>query len=192
MSDDITKLLAEGANDALAELSQEQAGTQVGELAGLLHALLQRKADLEADLQTLNNEVNNLKSSRLPEAMAALGAQEWVTTGGLKVKVKEVVQASLPKDETRANALEWLTEHGLGDVIKHGVTVAINKGDNDTRQKVLDAVMAVQAPIVVSTQDDVHPQTLTAVVRKLLRDGTAVPLDLFKVYTGRVVDVTKV
>ena len=72
------------------------------------------------------------------------------------------------------------------------VNVAINKGDEDTRQKVLDAVMAIQAPIVVSVQDDVHPQTLTATIRQRLKDGAAVPLDLFKVYTGRVVDVTKV
>lgn len=192
MTDDITKLLAEGSNDALGQLSQEHSGTLVGQLAGQLYALLQRQEDVKADLQDINDEINSLKTAKLPEAMAALGAQEWVTTSGLKLKIKDVVQSSLPKDDTRGLALEWLTEHGLGDVIKHGVKVDINKGDDDTKQKVLDAIMAVQAPIVVSVQDDVHPQTLTAVMRKLLKDGVSVPLDLFKVYTGKVVDVTKI
>jgi len=190
MTDDITKLLAEGSNDALAQISRSNTLGRVAELARQLKVQLDGLAELEGQVSVHKNVINRLKTVELPEAMAAMGAKSFTTEEGFTLEVREVVQASLPKDSRRELALEWLEEHDLGDVIKHAVNVTINKGDADTQAKVLEVLGAVKAPgMTVGVKDDVHPQTLNATIRSLLEKGAAVPLDLFNVFTGKTITI---
>ena len=187
---DIEKLLADSTDDALTKLSQSNVGGHVAELARQLAAHLEAVAALEEQIATEKAEVNRLKTQALPEALALMGSKTFTTTDGVKVTLKDVVQGSLPKDPLqRPLALEWLTEHGFGDVIKHRVEVLLNKGDAETRERVLTALAPIGPAATISTKDDVHPQTLNATLRGLLESGQALPLDLFNVYVGKTVDV---
>lgn len=187
---DIDNLLADSTDDALTRLSASNVGGHVAELARQLAAHLEEVAALEERLAAEKAEVNRLKTLALPEALSLMGAKTFTTEDGVKVTVKDVVQGSLPKDPLqRALALEWLVEHELGDVIKHRVEVLLNKGDQETRSRVLTALESIGPAATVSTKDDVHPQTLNATLRGLLEAGAALPLDLFNLYVGKTVDV---
>lgn len=173
-------------NTAYADYMETGATSEnaLGELSKLADDQAQaasRVAELEKQLETAREELRDISERRLPEKMDELGMEEFKTTTGLKIKIKEVVRASIPKPR-QGEAFHWLRTNGFGGLIKRAVAVKFGKGQDDVAEKLAHDLAEKYE---VEDNASVHPSTLKAFVSEQLTDGREIPLDLFGVHRQR-------
>lgn len=146
----------------------------------------------EDQLDKLKKAEEQLLNKDIPELLAKMRLDECVTASGVQVKVKREIKASLPghdRVEARMAALRWLVDHGHGGVIKNQVSVALDRGE-DTRAD--DLVVKLRAEgFDVEAKKDVHGQTLSALFRELIANGTIVPTGKFNLFDMRIAKLTR-
>jgi len=132
---------------------------------------------LETELKERNKVYYKLTTTDIPEAMAMAGTIGFTTTGGLKVKVSEIVRGSLPKTEPekRAEAIKWLEDNHAGDIIKDEIVVSVDKGQHNASVSVVEFLN--ELGLKYKQQTNVHPQTLAMFARERLRNGEHLPLE---------------
>jgi hypothetical protein len=154
--------------------------------------LTEQRKKAEEQLDKLKKAEEQLLNKDIPELLAKMRLDECVTASGVQVKVKREIKASLPghdRVEARMAALRWLVDHGHGGVIKNQVSVALDRGE-DTRAD--DLVVKLRAEgYDVEAKKDVHAQTLSALVRELLANGTVVPTGKFNLFDMRIAKLTR-
>lgn len=170
--------------DLVEEL--QEADTEVGEAE-------QRLADATKRQQRISRDI-------LPKAFEAAGVSEIVTRGGDTVTIIEKVRGSIYADK-RPEGHEWLEEHGEGGKIKRKIVLDCGQADEeyvknlgallaavvdteDALEYLGEALSAEEAShIDVSIQTKIEPSSLSAFIRKCLREGEIdLPDDIFSVF----------
>jgi hypothetical protein len=154
--------------------------------------LTEHRKRAEDQLQKIKQAEEQLLNKDIPELLAKMRLDECTTASGIVVKVKREIKASLPgheRVEARMGALRWLVEHGHGGVIKDQVSVALDRGD-DSRADALVAELRGKG-YDVEAKKDVHGQTLGALVRELVAEGTVVPREYFNLFDLRVAKLSR-
>ena len=154
--------------------------------------LTEARKKAEDQLQKLKQAEEQLLNKDIPELLGKMRLDECTTASGIQVKVKREIKASLPGNdrvEARMGALRWLIEHGHGGVIKNQVSVALDRGE-DTRADALVVELRTKG-FDVEAKKDVHAQTLGALVRELVANGTIVPREYFNLFDMRLAKLSR-
>lgn len=157
-----------------------------------IRKLAERTRDLEEVCDTLETELKHkkaalfaLKTKALPDAMSEIGFKTFTLEDGTEVKIGDVVSGSLPKDEERkSKALFWLEQNEGASLIKGRVELLFGKGEENQAIKLVAQLR--KRGFEVHYDRTVHPQTLAAFARELLRDGQDVPFEMLGLYTGKL------
>lgn len=151
--------------------------------------LAQRMLDLQSGIEALEAELKDRKEQLrmvqevlLPEAMDAIGMENFEITGGKKVTVRSLVNASIYKDK-RAEAYDWLREHGHDGIIRTSVALHFTKGQSKEADKVLGELQ--DHGYTPEREDNVHPGTLNSWAKEMVQKGDDLPANLFSLFVGR-------
>ena len=154
-------------------------------------SLLQEQLKIETEIEIAELELQNkkekfrkLSEEIIPSKMTELGMTSTTMLDGSKVDVVENIYVSIPKDPDKSRACyNWLEDNGLGDIIKNQVGMSFGKGENEDAKKDLGFIPEVKV--------SVHPSTLKATVRQLVKDGRSVPDNVFNLFIGQKTKITK-
>lgn len=144
-------------------------------------------AALGKQVEEMSDKLKTLSESTIPEAMMAIGMEEFTLSTGEKVSVKKFYSASISQDNLDP-ALGWLRTNGHGDIIKNEVNVQFGKGDDDTAA--LTMKLLREKGLYPEQKTFVHPQTLKSFVKENMESGTSFPQELFGVFVGNKTKIT--
>jgi hypothetical protein len=186
----------------LEQDAQEQAANQAArfsleELVKIgenLEHLKSQADEVAAELGNLNDEIRRLETEVLPEGLKNLGIKNITLSSGAKIQLMDIISASIT-DENRQAAHDWLRKHDHGDIIKNNITVSFGKGEDKYADSLRERLMVMREDGELKFGDlvqkeAVHPSTLKAFVKDQLSKG-GFPGELFKLYTGQAVKITK-
>lgn len=140
-------------------------------------------------LDALTAEYNALTTKQLVDEMGNAGMEEFTTTDGSKIAIKDFMSGSLPKSPVEnKRALDWLDKNGGGDLAKCTFIFALDKGDDKAR-KIL-TMTARKHNIACDESIKVHPQSLYAFVRERLERGEKTPIETLGLYLGKVAKIS--
>ena len=153
--------------------------SQIASFVEQYQRLSTRRDSVSSELDALDDEIKQIIERDIPTLLDTNGLTTVTTTDGLKVVVEEKVMASI-KEANRYQAHAWLEETGNGDVIKTKLATEFGRGEIEFAREVAKRLEA-ELGRGVAVAETVHPQTLSALVRELLRNGEAVPQELLGV-----------
>lgn len=173
-SDDLT----EPTSNDLAELSS---------LANDLYLAQLDVAEKKRELEEVQARADDIAQVQIPGLMETIGIEEFTTTSGVKLSIKQVLRAA-PPAARRAEAYAYLRERGFGDLVKRNIVVGFGRGEEDAAA----ALVADLDGKGFRTKDEekVEPQTLKKWVKDQLAAGVHVPADLFGVREFREAKIT--
>lgn len=151
----------------------------------------QRKR-VEEQLQKIKQAEEQLLNKDIPELLAKMRLGDCTTASGITVKVKREIKASLPgheRVEARLGAFAWLIAGGNGGVIKNNVTVALERGADERADELVVELRA--RGLEVEAKKEVHPSTLSALVREMIAAGKIVPRDLINLFDVTIAKLTR-
>jgi hypothetical protein len=159
--------------------------------------LLQEQLKIETEIEIAELELQNkkekfrkLSEEIIPSKMTELGMTSTTMLDGSKVDVVENIYVSIPKDPDKSRACyNWLEDNGLGDIIKNQVGMSFGKGENEDAKKLEDTIKDLG--FIPEVKVSVHPSTLKATVRQLVKDGRSVPDNVFNLFIGQKTKITK-
>tara|TARA_X000001382_G_scaffold9305_1_gene6618 strand:- start:4 stop:558 length:555 start_codon:yes stop_codon:yes gene_type:complete len=160
-------------------------------------SLLQEQLKIETEIEIAELELQNkkekfrkLSEEIIPSKMTELGMTSTTMLDGSKVDVVENIYVSIPKDPDKSRACyNWLEDNGLGDIIKNQVGMSFGKGENEDAKKLEDTIKDLG--FIPEVKVSVHPSTLKATVRQLVKDGRSVPDNVFNLFIGQKTKITK-
>lgn len=179
-------------NNDYSEFKDE---TPAEETFAALNSLVLSIRDKEAECQEAaavlakrQEELRVLNQVTLVNLMDELKLAEFTTSAGLKITVEEKIEAGISEDR-RFSAHKWLEENGHGGMIKRQIGIDFAKD----QQKAADALLVELTGkfSAVTEKKAVHPSTLKAWVREMLREGKDFPLETFGVFRRRVAEITE-
>lgn len=180
------------SNEELSAYAEDVPRTTSNSIA-MLSELADRQAKAEAEVSRLEDELEKAKAHyrdicerQLPEAMQEVGMEEFSTTTGLKIFIKNDLRANL-SGERLYHGLKWLRDHGNQALIKRVISVPFGAGEDEKAQQTLEKLEGFPA----EDKQTVHPQTLAAFIREQLQAGVNIPLELFGVFQQRVAVITR-
>lgn len=141
-------------------------------------------ADAENALSEAKRVLADVQEHRLPEAMEALGLEEFKTQDGLKIKLDKKLRTSITA-KNQMEAMAWLREHGHNALIKRQLTVLAQ--DDDQGEQLAQMLRDYD----VADKATVPWQTMDKFVREMLEDGEDIPQELFGVYHQKKAKVTR-
>jgi len=151
-----------------------------------LSALANDQWEAEKDLRVAEQGVVDAKKAlrkiseeEIPELMDELGIEDFTTSSGIAVSVKENIRASISK----ANAMEafkWLRENGHAGLIKRSITIIAK--DDEQGTEIMSSVSDYEA----TDKAAVHAGTLSAWAREKLHEGEDIPMELLGIFRQRV------
>jgi len=184
------------------------ASTELGAVADMAQRMVNLEAEIERMEELLKQKKQDLKvlaENDLPDLMQELNIRSFELNDGSKVDVKDVIQASIPsqgaidraKEESvrtellllQQQCFEWLRANGGGDLIKSAVEVQFGR-DEDEAANAFTAALRDQH-LNYKRATSVHPQTLNSFMKERLTEGRDVPMELFRVYTGRRANIRR-
>lgn len=156
--------------------------------------LCQRQLGYEAMIAGLNEQVAQyseklklLAETTIPEAMMAIGLEEFTLASGEKVSVKKFYSASIPGDRL-LEALAWLRSHDHGDIIKNSVSVQFGKGEDENAKTTVNTLRGMG--LSPDQKTFVHPMTLKSFVKDRIESAQELPHELFGVFVGNKTKIT--
>lgn len=156
-------------------------------LVGQMTRLEQEQAEIEQRAKDIKAAIRQIAEDFLPTVMQEYGLSEATLANGLKVELREEVQASISEDN-RAAAHCWLIENGFGGLIKTSVQVEFGRGEVDAAHVLAHELRQDHDSVLV--KDVVHPATLKSFIKEQMAAGTNVPLDLFGVFPYSIAKVS--
>ena len=142
----------------------------------------------ENKLKELKKQKQNLAEKQIPDLMEEAGFEEFKTTSGHKVQVKDYIRASIPKQNAH-EAFKWLEEHGHGNVIKRGYDIQFNREQEEQAEQFQQLIDENFPQFAVKPKKKVEPQTLQALIRECLEEGEEIPMQLFGAIKQRIAKV---
>lgn len=158
-------------------------------LAGIVDEARRRNNEIErlsAELQTEQDALHAILWIRLPALMDEMGLTEFKNKDGLKITVADEVFCSISAERNFA-AMKWLEDNQHGGMIKREITVAFNKDQQDQATALLAELDGKYAGL--SNKKAVHASTLKAWVKEMLRQGKALPNELFGIKQVRLAKI---
>lgn len=146
----------------------------------------------EETLDKAKKVERELLERQIPELLAKMRLDKCTTSSGIDVDMKRDIKASLPghdRADARASAIRWLIEKGHGGVVKNTVRVDLERGQDDRADQLVAELTA--RGFAPQAFKDVHAQTLGALVRELMGEGTVIPSGLFNLFDQRLVKLTR-
>ena len=167
--------------------------TGLESVAELLREQLRLESAIESaeeQLKGYKEHLRKLSSEVIPGKMAELGMTSTTMYDGSKVDVVEDIYVSIPKDPQKSSACyEWLEDNGLGDIIKNNVGMSFGKGEGKEAKLLENTIKDLG--FIPEVKVSVHPSTLKATVRQLVKDGKSVPDNIFSLFIGQKTKITK-
>jgi hypothetical protein len=142
----------------------------------------------EQKLKAAQDHVKGIEQNRLPLLMDEAQQKLLVTTDGWQVSRDEIVRASISKDNLPAG-VSWLNANGHGSIVKRSVTVMFGRGEEQKAAEAIDVLH--ERGMEPEEAMSVNAQTLSALVRELLKEGKELPNETLGVYIQPVVKVIK-
>jgi len=178
--------------------------TQIDAAKNLSDKILKLK-NLEDEISNAEESVNKLKEQakvlsqiEIPNMMHEMHITKLKLKDGESVEIKPYYYASLAQGiketdsdyvQRKEQAFTWLRNNGLGDIIKNDITVTFGSGeDNKAAEYVVLARGQGFEPV---QKENVHSQTLKALVRERVESGQDMPSDLFKTFAGNQTKITR-
>lgn len=169
------------------DLDDDSTMTQLTKLA---RAQVQAEAAVEEAQRQLDirkKELEDIAEQQLPDLMRSVGVEEFTTTEGRKISVKEKVRASIPI-ATQQEAFEWLRDTGNAKMIKRNIGVQLAMGQDQLADEI--KLVLAERELDVTDKQAVHPSTLSAFCKRRLEAGEELPLDVITVHRQRVAKVS--
>ena len=177
----------------------------ISDMAQKMYDLENEINKLEESLKEKKQDLRMLAEQNLPDLMQELNLKDFTLKNGSKVEVKEIISGSVPsqgaidraKDEQSRVSLQmlqqqcfdWLRNNGGAAMIKSNVEVQFGKDEDDVcnefTQRLRDEKLYFKRAV------GVHPATLNKYIQERLGDGKDVPLEMFRVYTGRKANIRR-
>lgn len=142
----------------------------------------------EEKLKKLKNDIDVLSGDVIPTMMTEMNVSKFTLADGAGVEVKPVYGASITVAK-KEEAFNWLRNNGLGDLIKNEITVSF--GRNEDNKAADYAVLARGQGFEPVQKENVHAQTLKAIVGECVETGLDMPSDVFKTYVGNRTKITR-
>jgi hypothetical protein len=133
----------------------------------------------EQELKDAKAALRKIAEEEIPELMDELGVEEFTTSEGIAVTVKENIRASISKANEPA-AFQWLRDNGHAALINRSIVIVAD--DDDQGQEILNIVRDYEP----TDKPSVHHSRLSAWVREKLAAGEDIPMDLLGVFRQRV------
>ncbi len=128
-------------------------------------------ADKQSELAKLAERHKKLVEVDIPGLFDQLGLSEIALNDGRKVVIDAKVYASITEDNKEA-AFAWMRANNLGGLIKTTIAAEFGKDSNELATKVWLAVQKlVKDKAKLTAKEAVHPSTLSATVRDILKEG---------------------
>jgi hypothetical protein len=136
---------------------------EAGKFAELLSEALMEQSKL------VKAHADRIMERVIPDIMSDSEMDSFALLDGSAVQIKQDIKASLTQ-ENRAAGLAWLREHGHDGVITWALTIPLGKGPS--REQIAETMGRIRE-LGLSVHDDskVNAQTLSALIRELIRDG---------------------
>lgn len=179
--------LSLGYGDDAAADSLEAAAAELDALALEGERLIAAREAAERALAAAQAAERAVLEAKIPECMERLRMKKCTTLSGIEVTLKNEVKASLPGRDRVADrlaAIAWLIACGHGGVVKNVITVELDRGA-DERADALLRQLRVDG-FEADGRKDVHPGTLSALVKELLEAGKVIPTDVLNVFDRKV------
>lgn len=169
-----------------------QAFAELDRLTLAAERAIEARKRAEEALQRAKDVERQLIERDIPELLEKMRLDKCTTSSGIEVSVKREIRASLPgmeRVDDRLRAFQWLLDGGNGGVIKNKVIVELDRG-KDERADQLVVELRAQG-FEPQSYKDVHPMTLSALVRELVAAGKIVPRDCLNVFDDRKAKLTR-
>jgi len=155
----------------------------VSELSQKLSSLANLIALKEAEVKALKQQYEEIECGRLPDVMLDVGMIEITLTDGSKL-IRTVEYHPAIKVENRPVAFAYLREHELGDVIKTEIKITFGKGEEKLAKRQLAYLMRTKANAErkIVFEENIHPQTLKALVKERVNADEPLPADIFGIH----------
>lgn len=163
-----------------------QAFAELDRLTLAAERAIEARKRAEEALQRAKDVERQLIERDIPELLEKMRLDKCTTSSGIEVSVKREIRASLPgmeRVDDRLRAFQWLLDGGNGGVIKNKVIVELDRG-KDERADQLVVELRAQG-FEPQSYKDVHPSTLSALIRELVAAGKIVPRDCLNVFDDR-------
>ncbi len=140
-------------------------------------ALERKILKLVTQAKTASKELEGVSRTDIPNLMTEMGVTELKLSDKAAVTITDWLNC---KDTEKGR--KWLAKHGHASIIKDTVTTLFDKGDH-TKAVTLFKQLAKKG-LVVEQKESVHNSTLKATLKKLIKGGRSVPLELFEATQG--------
>jgi len=182
-------------SDPYADFRDEPGENFKAVLRTLAQELLEAQDNVEAAeavLEKRNAELKDISEHRIPQATEGMDGT-FDLGDGRELELKEHIRASIA-GEKRVPAISWLDQNDYGHIVKRQVIVEFGKGEEERTNAFLKKLAELQdeediGKLVYKTNYSVHPQTLVSFVKEQLKEGVALPVDVFGIYRQRVAKV---
>jgi hypothetical protein len=193
--------------DLLADVAPAS-NKEIGALADLAQKMVDLENQIERDEELLKQKKQNLRmlaEHDIPDMMQELNMRSFELTNGFSLEVKPIIQATIPssgaierakEESVRAELIvlqqqcfNWLRENGGADLIKSAVEVKFGRGEEQDCKNFTDQLRDHNLNYKQATA--VHPQTLNGFIKERMEAGKDVPMELFRVFTGRRANIKK-
>ena len=193
--------------DLLADVAPAS-NKEIGALADLAQKMVDLENQIERDEELLKQKKQNLRmlaEHDIPDMMQELNMRSFELTNGFSLEVKAIIQATIPssgaierakEESVRAELIvlqqqcfNWLRENGGADLIKSAVEVKFGRGEEQDCKNFTDQLRDHNLNYKQATA--VHPQTLNGFIKERMEAGKDVPMELFRVFTGRRANIKK-
>lgn len=166
---------------------QEDVLGRISILADQMHEKDKEIAKAELLVKQLKEAHRQISEEQLPELFERVGMQELKTLSGLPLKLKERVHTNISKGR-KPTAIAWLDANGHGGMVKRNVIIEFDKTQGD-KVEALFRLIGKGWPNH-RAELDVHAATVKAFVKAQLKDGKAIPLDVFGVHCVNAVEIS--
>lgn len=150
--------------DSMRELSQ---------LANKLKDAQNEVDQCELELKRAETKRDFLREEKIPELMLELGFDEFKTTSGLKIEIKDKMVYCEISEKNKPTTYAWMDDNGHGGMIKRTITVSFDR-DQEEKARELQESLREDYP-GVRERGEIHWQTLQKWVKDRLKEGEAIP-----------------
>jgi hypothetical protein len=173
--------------DEVDSVADNETLKQLNDLVKQRATLLLDKEGLEAQLKVINEQLLDIETRQIPDAMDAAGIADFTTRDGFKIGVKPFV-STIPHN-FKDQAFEWFDNNGLGSVIKRTVSLKFDKRQSEQASLAMERLQDMGFD--PEQKLDIPYQTFQATVKELHEKGIMPPLHEWGVYFGRRATVKK-
>lgn len=170
----------EDAANILAQITRE---------AAILRQAQADVKDAETALKNAQERARVLAEVTLPQLMIEAKQDLLKTTDGWWVERKEVLRASLSEANAPAGIM-YLRAKGYGAIVKRDVSAKFGMGEDQKAAEAVDTLVGMG--VAPTDKQSVHPGSLAASIREMLKEGIEVDMVLLGAHISNAVTLKPV